>query len=98
MVKRMVTRTLLYLGVVAVVLAVASCQSIPKPAAHNGGVLRQPYLVETGLVSRSICFENPTGAPGQGGKAASKLGVGRKGAPAIDLKAGQQVQLCDVTG
>jgi len=61
-------------------------------------VISEPYLLDTGLLSRSISFENPTGAPGQGGKAASKLGVGRKGSPAITLNAGQDVQLCDIEG
>jgi hypothetical protein len=61
-------------------------------------VVAEPYLLDTGLLSRSISFENPTGAPGQGGKAASKLGVGRKGSPAITLNAGQEVQLCDIEG
>ena len=61
-------------------------------------IVNQPYLLDTGLISRSICFENPTGAPGEGGKAASKLGVGRKGKPAIRLKAGQTVQLCNIEG
>ena len=28
----------------------------------------RPYELDTGLVPRSICFENPTGAPGEGGK------------------------------
>ena len=50
------------------------------------------------LVSRSISFENPTGEPGAGGKAASKLGPGRKGAPARDINAGETVQLCDLQG
>lgn len=34
------------------------------------------YDLGTPVVSRSISFENPTGAPGQGGQAASALGVG----------------------
>ncbi|MCC6126460.1 MAG: hypothetical protein IT426_15990 [Pirellulales bacterium] len=42
--------------------------------------------MDTGLVSRSISFENPRGAPGEGGKAASELGVGRKGDPARIIK------------
>ena len=49
-------------------------------------------------MSRSISFENPTGAPGEGGKAASPLGVGRKGPPAKEIKPGQTVQLCDIEG
>ena len=35
--------------------------------------------------TRSISAENPTGAPGAGGRAASNLGPGRKGRPCIDL-------------
>ena len=61
-------------------------------------VVREPYALDTPLVSRSISFENPTGAPGQGGQAASKLGKARKGAPSMTLKAGQEVQLCDIEG
>jgi len=67
-------------------------------SGQKADLLAEPYLLDTGHVSRSISFENPTGAPGQGGRAASPLGVGRKGAPAITLKAGQDVQLCDVKG
>ena len=58
----------------------------------------EPYRLDVRLESRSISFENPTGARGAGGKAASKLGVGRKGAPARSLKPGEEVQLCDITG
>ena len=55
-------------------LAIAPAAAQPAP-----DVIHQPYQLDTGLVSRSISFENPTGAPGQGGKAASNLGPGRKG-------------------
>jgi len=72
----------------------SGCGLLQEP----GDIVSEPYLLDTGLVSRSISFENPTGAPGEGGKAASNLGVGRKGSPAITLKAGQQVQLCDIKG
>jgi len=68
------------------------------PSRQAINVAGEPYLLDTGLISRSISFENPTGAPGEGGKAASPLGVGRKGAPSITLKAGQEVQLCDIEG
>lgn len=61
-------------------------------------VVRQPYLLDNGLVTRSISFENPTGEPGQGGKAASNLGPGRKGAPARTIKPGETVSLCDIAG
>jgi hypothetical protein len=50
------------------------------------------------LVSRSISFENPTGAPGEGGKAASRLGPGRKGAPSRMIQPGETVPLCDIEG
>ena len=68
------------------------------PAQPPVDLVRQPYLLDTGLVSRSISFENPTGAPGAGGKAASNLGPGRKGAPARAIKAGETVTLCDIAG
>lgn len=50
------------------------------------------------LVSRSVSFENPTGAPGAGGTVAGPLGVGRKGAPARMIASGETVTLMDVTG
>jgi hypothetical protein len=53
----------------------------PLLAQQPMSLIQQPYLLDTGLLSRSISFENPTGAPGEGGKAASNLGVGRKGSP-----------------
>src|SRR6516165_5762379 len=74
----------------------------PAAPAHPGASIpdpvREPYLLNTGLQSRSISFENPTGAPGQGGKAASKLGVGRKGAASRSIKPGETVTLCDIEG
>ena len=82
-----------YLLAAAMVASCTSCHSAKRLA-----VVDEPYLLDTGLVSRSICFENPTGAPGEGGKAASNLGAGRKGAPAINLKPGEEVQLCDIEG
>ena len=60
--------------------------------------LREPYQLNTGLLSRSISFENPTGAPGQGGKAASGLGIGRKGAACRDIQPGETATLCDIEG
>ena len=62
---------------------------------ESGGQL---YDLGTGLESRSISFENPTGEPGQGGQEASKLGVGRKGFPAKGIAPGETVVLCDITG
>ena len=57
-----------------------------------------PYIVDVPVESRSISFENPTGAKGQSARAASKLGVGRKGAPSKSIKAGETVTLCDIKG
>ena len=67
-------------------------------AAPIPDVVHQPYVLNAGLESRSISFENPTGARGEGGKAASNLGAGRKGAPARDIKPGETVTLCDIGG
>ncbi len=98
MTRRILPRISWYVLVALLALATASCQPATGTVANTGDLVTEPYLLDTGLVSRSICFENPTGAPGEGGKAASKLGVGRKGAPAITLNAGQEVQLCHVKG
>lgn len=54
------------------------------------------FNLDVKLESRSISFENPTGEPGQGGKAASELGVGRKGAPNKRIQPGEEVVLCDI--
>lgn len=72
--------------------------SITAVAQQPPDVIHQPYQLDTGLVSRSISFENPTGAPGEGGKAASRLGAGRKGQPSKHIKPGETVQLCDIQG
>jgi hypothetical protein len=66
--------------------------------AGAGEIMDAPYLLDTGLESRSISFENPTGGRGEGGKAASPLGPGRKGAPARTIKGGETVTLCDLKG
>jgi hypothetical protein len=96
--KKVLLGTALYLIMILLVPTGAWCQSTTPGPAGQGDVIHTPYLLDTGLVSRSICFENPTGAPGAGGKASSNLGPGRKGAPSITLKAGQDVQLCDIEG
>jgi len=48
--------------------------------------------------TRSISAENPTGEAGEGGKASSNLGIGRKGRPCIGLKQGEIATLADITG
>jgi hypothetical protein len=88
---RIVSVKVLYLLLFVVTLGCVSCQ-------RTVDIVTEPYLLDTGLVSRSICFENPTGAPGEGGKAASKLGVGRKGSPSRSMKPGDVQQLCDIKG
>jgi hypothetical protein len=70
---------------------------LPSSAAAPDPAWVLPAL-DTGLESRSISFENPTGARGEGGKAASNLGPGRKGAPARTVKPGETVTLCDIAG
>jgi len=61
-------------------------------------LVHKPYFLNTGLVSRSISFENTTGTPGEGGKAASPIGTGRKGAPMQMFKPDSMVVLCDING
>jgi len=56
------------------------------------------YEIEVPVDSRTISFENPTGAKGKGGMAASKIGVGRKGLPAKEFRPGQAYTLCDING
>jgi hypothetical protein len=81
-------------------LSLAVCAMASTMAAQSAGLelVHEPYHLRQGLVSRSISFENPTGAPGQGGQAASNLGPGRKGAPAKELAPGETVQLADIQG
>lgn len=82
----------------AFTLTLAFSNPVRLWAGGPADVLNKPYELETGLLSRSISFENPTGEPGAGGKASSNLGLGRKGAPARDIKPGETVQLCDIKG
>lgn len=67
------------------------------PASTND-VVHAPYLLDTGLRSRSISFENPTGAPGEGGKPSSLLGPGRKGSPMRSVPPDSTYVLCDIAG
>lgn len=71
---------------------------VPLVAQPPVDLVAQPYLLDTGLVSRSISFENPTGAPGVGGQAASNLGPTRKGSPSRSVNPGEKVTLCDIEG
>ena len=56
------------------------------------------YDLNTGIQSRSISFENPTGERGQGGKSSNHLGIGRKGFPAKQITPNEEVILCDIEG
>lgn len=53
-----------------------------------------PARIDASLDCRSISFENPTGARGAGGTAAS----GRKGAPNRRIASGEKVVLADIAG
>jgi len=72
----------------------AQCAAPPPDA----GYVHAPYRLDLPIESRSISFENPTGAKGEGGKAESPLGVGRKGRPSKEVAAGEAVTLCDIAG
>jgi hypothetical protein len=88
------------IGSAILVAAIVLLPTYGAAAQQPPDLIHQPYLLDTGLISRSISFENPTGAPGEGGKAADKArGVGRKGHPAEwNIPAGKAVQLCDIAG
>ena len=58
--------------------------------------IHEPYRLDTRLQTRSISFENRPGRQAAGGKAASNLGVGRKGKPSREIKPGETVTLCDI--
>jgi len=79
----------------AILLAIIGMGSCVEQEEGRSDVL---YDLGNQLESRSISFENPTGEPGNGGMAASGLGVGRKGFPARDIVPGETVVLCDIAG
>ncbi len=92
--RGLLSRKVAFLGIFAVAgLSVSSLAAQQPP-----DVIHQPYELDTGLVSRSISFENPGGAPGEGGQTASNLGAGRKGQPSKRIKPGETVQLCNIEG
>lgn len=57
-----------------------------------------PYVWQSGLVSRSISFENMDGKPGAGAMASSPLGEGRKGSAVRHIENGETVELADIKG
>ncbi len=64
--------------------------AMPPSTTTDWGVC----VIDTGLDSRAVTFENPTGARGAGGTAAG----GRKGAPSRRVRAGERVVLADLEG
>ncbi len=85
-------RTISASAVILIVVLAASS------GAQQLDLIHSPYQLDTDLTTRSISFENPTGAAGAGGKEASNLGVGRKGSPSRTIAPGQTVQMCDIEG
>lgn len=67
-------------------------------SAQEIGSGNQLSKIITDIESRSISFENVTGEKGKGGRAASRLGPGRKGAPNRTIAPGETVTLCDIKG
>lgn len=63
------------------------------PASALGNVL-DPSYIDTRLDSRSISFENPTGARASGGE----IGHGRKGHPFYILEPGEKIVLANIKG
>ena len=66
--------------------------------ADSEDFVDQPFIVNVPVESRSITFENPKGEKGRGGMAASKIGVGRKGAALRNINPRQTITLCDING
>lgn len=90
-------RFLANLGVASGVLGVsgidAASNSVP-PSARQADAVWDPTLIDVRLDSRSISFENPTGARGGGGKARG----GRKGRPVHFVEPGEKVVMADIKG
>lgn len=83
---------------VLTILVLAAPAPLLAQSDSDRALVSEPYHLDTGLTSRSISFENPTGEPGKGGSAVSRLGPGRKGAPAKMFLAGTELQLADIEG
>src|SRR5262245_56837122 len=58
------------------------------------GAFGEPSRIEPQLESRSVSFENPTGARGRGGMTCG----GRKGAPQRIIAPGERIALADLAG
>jgi hypothetical protein len=86
------------LSLIPLVLAALIFNGCGGPTEGELSLVSMPYRLDTGLESRAVSFENPTGERGKSGMAASHLGVGRKGAPNKRIFPGQTVELCDIEG
>ena len=51
-------------SILSVVLLLAAAVGCEQAKRRPVDLITQPYRLDTGLVSRSISFENPTGEPG----------------------------------
>ena len=60
-------------------------------------MIHQPYGLDTGLISRSISFENPTGHPARAARRPATWASAAK-ARRHAHPAGETVQLCDIEG
>ena len=81
------------------IFLLAGCQStrfdkVDAQAADSNNI----FVIPSNIKSRAASFENMTGAKGQGGQAASSLGVGRKGSPAKQIAPGEVVELANIAG
>jgi len=85
-------------ALMAATIIFGASSSFSSEVFDSRKLVSEPYLLNSGLESRSISFENPTGARGNGGKASSPLGAGRKGSPARLLAPGEEVQLANIKG
>lgn len=84
-----------HLSLLAATVALTACTHPPSTPAVRGPEEVTPlYQAGTGRVTRWAGWENPTAAPGAGGKANS----GWKGSAAKSVRAGETVTLLDVQG
>lgn len=93
--KNNITSSLFLIPLVLAALIFNGCGGTGYTQMDLGAML---YRLDTGLEARAISGENPTGERGVSGMAASQLGVGRKGAPNITIRAGETANLCDIAG
>ena len=89
---------LLSIGIFCFFISVPACPAEFEQVLTESIIVNQPYNLDLQLKSRSVSHENRTGSPGEGGRAISRLGEGRKGSPSVTIKPGKAAQLCDIEG